>query len=404
MRILFLTHFRRKVGGTETYLSGLLPALLQRGHQLGICTQVEGPADRPALEIPEQVIEWSLTRLDTSKALAQMAGWRPDVVFCQGIAEIGFESQVLKLAPGIFYAHNYQCTCISGSKTRAFPSPVPCSRIFGPACLLQYYPRRCGGLNPVTALRRYGDQLTRLRSLQTYAAIATNSEHLANEYRRHGLPARCLYLFADDPSHEHKPVVPAKGQPWRILFVGRLDRMKGGRVLLQSLPQIQSGTGRDIELAFIGDGSERTAWQLQATQMEAAHPGIQVKFNGWMDSSELALQYANANLLVVPSLWPEPFGLVGVEAGRQGMPAVAFAVGGIPEWLHDGENGYLASGNPPTPSGLAAAVIRALAPENYLRICIRARELALRWTLEQHCRQLEQLFEATIASHHSPAN
>ena len=404
MRILFLTHFRRKVGGTETYLSGLLPALLERGHHLGICTQVEGPADRPALEIPKEIVEWSLTRLDGNRAIAQMAEWRPDVVFCQGIAELDFEAQVLKLAPSVFYAHNYQCTCISGSKTRAFPTPAPCARTFGPACLLQYYPRRCGGLNPVTALRRYGDQLTRLRSLQTYAAIATNSEHLANEYRRHGLPAQCLYLFVGGSGQEHKPVAPIDGDPWRILFVGRMDRMKGGRLLLQSLPQIQFEAGREIELVFIGDGPERTLWQLQAAQVEAAHPGIQVKFNGWMDASELDTQYAIANLLVVPSLWPEPFGLVGVEAGLRGVPAVAFAVGGIPEWLQDGENGYLASGNPPTSSGLVAAVVRALAPENYSRICFRARELAQRWTLERHCHQLERLFEGIIASYQVPTN
>ncbi len=404
MRIVFLTHFRRKVGGAETYLSGILPALLQRGHEIGICTQVEGPADRPALEIPEEVIEWSLTRLDQNQALKQIAGWRPDVVFCQGIADIGFEARILTLAPGIFYAHNYQCTCISGSKTRTFPEPAPCPRTFGPACLLQYYPRRCGGLNPVTALSRYGGQWSRLHSLQTYAAIATNSEHLADEYRRHGLPAQCLYLFANGPSHENAPMAPGHGNPWRTLFVGRMERIKGGGVLLQSLPQILHEVGREIELTFIGDGPEQAVWQRQASQVEAAHPRIQVKFKGWINTSELMRQYANANLLIVPSLWPEPFGLVGVEAGRQGVPAVAFAVGGIPEWLHDGENGYLASGTPPTASGLAAAVVRALSPENYPRICVRARELALRWTLEQHCEQLERIIERIISPRLTPAN
>ena len=60
---------------------------------------------------------------------------------------------------------------------------------------------------------------------------------------------------------------------------------------------------------------------------------------------------ASADLLVVPSLWPEPFGLVGLEGARSRLPAAAFAVGGIPDWLRSGVNGYLAPGDPPTPAG-----------------------------------------------------
>ena len=86
---------------------------------------------------------------------------------------------------------------------------------------------------------------------------------------------------------------------------------------------------------------------------------------GWTlaDGRELMSQ---ADLLVVPSLWPEPFGLVGVEAGCLGLPSVAYAVGGIPDWLIAGVTGEIAPGDPPGVDGLAEAMVRALAdPEHY---------------------------------------
>jgi glycosyltransferase involved in cell wall biosynthesis len=68
--------------------------------------------------------------------------------------------------------------------------------------------------------------------------------------------------------------------------------------------------------------------------------------------------YPTARLVVVPSLWPEPFGLVGPEAMAHGIPVVASRVGGIPEWLDDGEVGFLVE--PGDVQGLADRINRLL--------------------------------------------
>jgi glycosyltransferase involved in cell wall biosynthesis len=101
-----------------------------------------------------------------------------------------------------------------------------------------------------------------------------------------------------------------------------------------------------------------------------------------------------ADLLAVPSVWPEPFGLVGIEAGCVGLPAVAFAVGGIPDWLAPGESGELAGGRPPTVAGLAEALVRALAdPLHWQRLRLGAWHMAQRFTPEKHVAQVEQVLE-----------
>jgi glycosyltransferase involved in cell wall biosynthesis len=66
-----------------------------------------------------------------------------------------------------------------------------------------------------------------------------------------------------------------------------------------------------------------------------------VDFKGFVVPSELESFYEEASLAVVSSVWPEPFGAVGLEAMRHGLPVVAFAAGGTGEWLRDGDNGFL---------------------------------------------------------------
>ncbi len=394
MRILFLTYFRRKVGGTESYLQSTVPACLERGHDIAVCYTDEGPLNRQPFDFPNKVPQWGLEDFGSGGALQRIKTWCPDLIFCHGTTDMKFEAEVLKLAPGIFFAHNY-ATCISGLKTHKFPTPTPCSRVFGPACLLQYFPRRCGGNSPITMMKLYVEQSHRLRLLCSYASIATNSEYLAQEYRRHGLPARCLYLFAESNAQGCSSGAPGNNVR-RLLFVGRMDRLKGGLVLLQALPEIRSLTGCDLQLVLVGDGPERQDWERNGLQIQATKPGIHIEFKGWLEKSQLALEYAAADLLLVPSLWPEPFGLVGIEAGLYGVPAVAFAVGGIPEWLHDGENGYLAPGDPPTAAAFAQAAARALDPKDYQNLRVRTRKLAQRWTLEKHCTDLDLLFASTV--------
>lgn len=73
----------------------------------------------------------------------------------------------------------------------------------------------------------------------------------------------------------------------------------------------------------------------------------------------MANLYYEAAIVVVPSIYPDPFVLVGLEAMRYSRPIVGFDVGGIPEWLQDGYNGYLCQY--PNTSDMAAKIDTLLA-------------------------------------------
>ena len=172
-----------------------------------------------------------------------------------------------------------------------------------------------------------------------------------------------------------------------------MTRLKGGLILLDALPLIATSLKRPLEVTFVGDGPDRTRWEQKAQRAQAANPGLSIEFTGSLNSSHLDQVMIDSDLLVVPSAWPEPFGLVGSEAGLRGVPAVAFAVGGIPEWLRDGVNGRLAPGDPPSAAGLARAIVECVRdPAELLRLGGGARELASRFDLDEHIDALLAIF------------
>ena len=179
----------------------------------------------------------------------------------------------------------------------------------------------------------------------------------------------------------------------RVVFAGRLASPKGTDVLVRA--------ARDVEGEFVicGDG-----WQLQALKRMARRLGVEqrVSFRGWLGAEDLAEELAQASVVVVPSLWPEPFGLVGIEALAAGRPVVASATGGIPDWLEDGVNGLL------VPPGDAPALARALDelladPERQRTMGAAGRDLvARRFTPASHVEALVDAYR--VAREHWQAD
>jgi glycosyltransferase involved in cell wall biosynthesis len=91
-----------------------------------------------------------------------------------------------------------------------------------------------------------------------------------------------------------------------------------------------------VRLLFAGNGPSQEPWRELAGRLN-----VRATFFGWLDGAARSDVLRRASLIAVPSLWPEPFGLVGLEAAVHGVPAIAFDTGGIGEWLHDDVNGRL---------------------------------------------------------------
>src|ERR1700730_17680774 len=404
MRIAAVNSNRTLVGGAETYLDTVLPALAAAGHQIAFFSELGSSPSAQRIRLPECAPAWCASEMGLPHALAALESWRPDIIYVHAMDDLPTAARIVEIAPAILFVHAYYGTCISGNKMFAAPRPRPCARRFGWRCLVQYYPHRCGGLNPLRMWNEYQKQSARLGLLTRYAAILTASAHMRAEFVRHGLPAERMHVLRlpivprfPSPGDATVQAAPEEDRELRLLFVGRMIGLKGGRIMLDALPLVAASLKRPVALTFVGDGSGRLRWEQKARWTQAASTDLNIEFTGWLDSSQLEQLMLSSDLLVVPSTWPEPFGLVGVEAGSHGLPAAAFAVGGIPEWLSDGVNGRLAPGDPPTAAGLARAIVECIRdPAELARLGAGARKLASRFDLNEHIDALQMIFEKVI--------
>ncbi len=403
MRILLATSNQSVVGGVETYLHRLIPALGKRWHEVAILYQHPAGAEAELVDPPGgQIPIWYWPDLQADPAgWAEIAAWKPDLVYSHCPGSLDMERVLLENYPCVLHVHNYWGTCTTGRKCQDFPRPRACNREFGVACLALHYPRRCGGLNPLTALRMFQEHKQRKSRLPRYQRILVSSAHMYREYERNSIDPDILRVLPyplTDASLEIAPYLP-KRAGGSLLFAGRLTDLKGADYLIRAVPIAARQLGRELKLTIVGDGPERERLQSLAQQL-----GVAAQFTGWLAGDQKLAVMRASDLLVVPSRWPEPFGLVGIEAGALSIPAVAYALGGIPDWLVPGLNGELAPGDPPTIAGLADAISAALNDADYYaRLRRGAWEYSRQFRMDQHLDQLETILEDALGETARPA-
>ncbi|MBS0656924.1 MAG: glycosyltransferase family 4 protein [Verrucomicrobia bacterium] len=336
MRILFVHERLGAWGGAEANALVTAAELRRRGHCVGLAHGASTGRGEAAWQDTFEA-RFPLPPGASAAALEEaVRTFQPEVVYLHKMADLDVIAALADgRVPVVRMVHDHDLYCMRSYKYDYFTRAV-CHRPVSLACLvpcLACVARNPEGRWPLKWVS-YRAKQRELRLNRCFARLVVATRYMERELVQNG--------FAPDRIRLHAPV-PRSGDPGvradfgprnLLIYAGQIIRGKGVDVLLESLAQVQA----PFELLVLGEGNHRPHCEQLAQQLGL---GGKVRFAGFVPQDELKRHYAAATAMVMSSLWPEPMGAVGLEAMRYGLPVVAFDAGGIGEWLHDGENGFL---------------------------------------------------------------
>lgn len=367
MRILHVGVGNLGPGGVSTYVSTIVDGQRAQGHDV-VLAEIWSPPDTLAT-VEEKVGDLrELARLREKIA--------PDLVH----AHSQLPAYEALGARAVVTAHEHTAHCPSGGRYLQARRKV-CARQPGwLCCIVGHYLDHCGSRSPSNILRRM--KLTREATSFT-GHWAAPSSFTRDWLQRRGVPQERIHLI-HNPVPSSPEAVERGGFRRKVAFLGRLVPNKGADVLLRAIAMVP-----DVELVVLGDGPE-----LESLRGLALALGIEarIRFPGWSSREVVHAELRTTSVVSVPSLWPEPFGLVALEANARGIPVVASAVGGLVDVIEDGVNGILVP--PDDPRALAESLLRLLSDDR-LRASMGASGVAAcrgRFSLENHLAKLDSMY------------
>lgn len=206
----------------------------------------------------------------------------------------------------------------------------------------------CYQNSPVRTLPLAASLAVHRRSFRTIGAYLAVSGFVADRIAAAGLPRARVVIR---PNFVPDPGPPAPPTTTDFVFAGRVSEEKGVRLLLDAWERSGAWEGSRLVIAGSGELDDEVA---------RVRPELNVDGVGLVPHDELMQRLANSAVLVLPSLWHEPFGRGVIEAAARGRPAVVTRRGGLPGLVEHGTTGWVSD---PDPDALAAALAAAADPD-----------------------------------------
>jgi D-inositol-3-phosphate glycosyltransferase len=385
-------------GGLNVYVREVCTAFSDRGVATDIFTRRQTPDD-PAIESLAPLSR--VIYLPAGRSLDKYSLYNEVPGFAQGIRTFANKEQI---GYDLLYSHYWlsgEVACLLRPDMGAGWAHI--------AHTLGLVKNRtlASGARPEPALRiRIEGEIAQQADL-LIASTADESDDLIQSY---GADADHAYVVAPgidlatfqplDRDEARRKIGYGPGR--LLLFVGRLERLKGVEVAIRALALLGDRDHGDLRLIVLGEdareGGARDGDESEKERLKSVASSLGVRdrvdFLGSVAHHELPYFYAAADACVMPS-YSESFGLVALEAQACGRPVIASGVSGLRSVVRDEVSGYLIDGD--DPAAYAERIGRLLAnPELARQMGRRGRLLAQRFSWTRTADRLESLFDNVI--------
>jgi D-inositol-3-phosphate glycosyltransferase len=208
--------------------------------------------------------------------------------------------------------------------------------------------------------------------------------------------------FYPIPADEAKLYVGLKPEDRMVLFVGRIERLKGVDTLIQAMSGLHLEEKQRVHLAIIGGDPAASPREMSGEMArlqklcDDLSVGQTVVFLGKRDQDKLPYYYSAAELVVMPSHY-ESFGMVALEAMACGTPVIASEVGGLAYLVRDGETGFTIPDQ--EPDMLCEKISWLLNDEHlHAKMSQRAVEYAQDYAWEKIAEQIQGVYAGLLKS------
>jgi glycosyltransferase involved in cell wall biosynthesis len=381
LRVALVTRTLVEDGGVTIHVRRSAAALEHAGHEALLVAGALADVER-GVELEELAAGRvsAQARVRLVRALVE-AG--VDVVHFHHVDDPALVEALTPVAATVVSAHGWS-GC--GPNTRFYGGVHECPRAHGPGCVRTMLLRNCKHTrDPRSTWPYYRAAAARLSALRTADAAVGYSTAVVAHLRHNAIePVWQVPLPVEVPEATSE----APDGPALVAFAGRVVPAKGLAVLLRSMRWFAG----DVEV--LGDG-----WARPSVERLVDELGLRgrVRLRGWVGDEAVADLLRRAHVVAVPSVWPEPFGMVGPQAMAHARPVVASATGGVRDWLEHERTGLAVE--PRNPEALGRALARVLDDRELgRRMGLAGRERLIgRFDGQAHVRAVEAVYRAAIA-------
>ncbi|MDB6028820.1 MAG: hypothetical protein JWM68_5043 [Verrucomicrobiales bacterium] len=336
MKILFVHDRFGALAGAEANLYLTATELKKRGHTVAI---LHGPATGKCEGDWKQTfdIAYPLAAGPTKQTVEDaLAHYDPDIVYVHKTANIELLALLVESGlPLVRMVHDHDIYCMRSYRYNVVTREI-CTKPAGLHCIVPcgaVIARNPGGMLPIK-FQSYFEKRREIDLNKQFHRMVVVTRFMRDELLLNGFNPSKIEIHAPVPRMGDASLRSNFSERNLIVYAGQIIRGKGVDILLKALSRIKT----KFECVILGDGSHRKYCEKLSTRL-----GLdgRVRFVGFVPQDELKQYYRECTVVAVPSVWPEPFATIGVEVLRYGIPVVAFDVGGLRDWLHDGVNGYL---------------------------------------------------------------